>query len=133
MRAVAVLAAVGFVAMAGFQAALALGAPIGRAAWGGNDTRLPRRLRVASAFAGPLFLLAALIILRRSGLRFSPISSTFAQWGTFVLAGLMALSAVANMASKSRWERFLWGPTALALAVLCLLTALSGLRLNQWG
>ena len=133
MRAVAILAAVGFVAMACFQAALALGAPFGRAAWGGTDTRLPRRLRVASLFAAAVFLLATLVILRRSGFRFSPVSSAFAQWGTFVLAGVMALSGILNAASKSRWERFLWGPTALTLAILCFVTAQSGSHLVRWG
>ena len=133
MRAVAICAAVGFIAMACFQAALALGAPLGRAAWGGTDTRLPRRLRVASAFAAAVFLLATLVILRRSGFRFPPISFAFAKWGTFVLTALMALSGILNVASKSRWERFLWGPTAVILAVLCLVTSQSGSHPVRWG
>ena len=47
----AVAAAAGFLAIAAFQAALALGAPLGRAAWGGIHARLPVKLRIASAFA----------------------------------------------------------------------------------
>lgn len=133
MRAVAILAAVGLVAMACFQLALALGAPLGRAAWGGTDARLSRRLRVASTFSAAVFLCGALVVLRRSDFRFSPIPSTFAHFGTFVLTGLMALSGILNVASKSRWERFFWAPTALTLAVLCFVTSRSGPHLVRWG
>ena len=66
-RGVAVAAAVGFLVIAIFQAALALGAPLGRAAWGGTRTHLPTGLRIASAAAVVFWLLAALIVLGRAG------------------------------------------------------------------
>ncbi len=122
----AVAAAVGFVAIAVFQAALAFGAPLGLAAWGGTNERLPRRLRIASAFAVGIWVLAALIILGRAGFQISPLRSSFAQWGTWVLVGVNLLAAIMNFASRSRWERFLWAPVALILAVLCLVVARSG-------
>ena len=43
MRTLAVIAAVGFVAIAVFQAALAFGAPLGRAAWGGTSDPISHR------------------------------------------------------------------------------------------
>jgi hypothetical protein len=133
MRLVAILAAMGFIALALFQGALALGAPLGRAAWGGVDAKLRRGQRVASALSVAVFVLAILVILRRSGWRSSPIPFAFARWATFILAGLMALSTVANLASKSRWERNLWAPTAFALTIFCLLVALSNAHPLQWG
>ncbi len=123
--AVAIMAAIGFLAIAAFQVALALGAPLGRAAWGGAYTRLPRRLRVGSAIAVVVWLVAALIVLARGGLPVVSLPQDVVEWGNWVLVGLSGLGAIANFASSSPWERFGWGPLALILAVLCLILALS--------
>ena len=66
-RAATVAAAVGLLTIAAFQLALALGAPLGRAAWGGTHAQLPPGLRVASAFAFGVWALAALIVLDAPG------------------------------------------------------------------
>lgn len=108
-----------------FQAALALGAPLGRAAWGGTRTHLPRGLRIASAVATVFWALAALIVLGRAEFQISPIPDTVARWGTWVLVGVLLVGALMNFASSSPWERFLWGPLALVLAVLCFVLARS--------
>ena len=63
----AILAAVGFLGIAGFQLALALGAPLGHAAWGGAHRVLPHRLRLASAIAAVVWVTGALIVLGRAG------------------------------------------------------------------
>jgi hypothetical protein len=117
---------VGFAAIACFQAALALGTPLGRAAWGGTNARLPARLRVASLISAGVWVLAALVILGRTSYRVSPVQTGVARWATYVLVGVLALSAIMNTASRSNWERFLWGPVALILAVVCLLVAVGG-------
>jgi hypothetical protein len=122
-RTPAVAAAVGFLAIAVFQLALALGAPFGRAAWGGTHVHLPMGLRIASAFAVGVWVLAALIVLGRVGFQVSPLPSTFVRWGTWILVGALLLGALMNFASPSIWERVLWGPVALILAVLCLVVA----------
>jgi hypothetical protein len=44
-------AAAGFIGLAGFELALALGAPLGRAAMGGTHTYLPAGLRIVAGFA----------------------------------------------------------------------------------
>jgi hypothetical protein len=125
-EAAAVIAAAGFLVIAAFQAALALGAPWGRAAWGGtHGARLPRGLRIASALATGFWVLAALVVLGRAGFDASPLSPEVARWGTWVLVVLLPLGAIMNFASSSRWERFLWGPVALLLAVCCLVLARS--------
>ena len=79
-RDVAVAAAVGFLLIAIFQAALALGAPLGRAAWGGTRTHLPTGLRIASAAAVVFWLLASLIVLGHAGFEISPLSDAVARW-----------------------------------------------------
>jgi hypothetical protein len=121
----AIVAAVGFVAIAAFQVSLALGAPLGRAAWGGAHVRLPTGLRVGSAFAALFWATATVIVLARAGYEVAPIPFTLARWGTWVLVGLLPVGALMNFTSSSPWERFLWGPVALVLAVLCLIIARS--------
>ena len=79
---------IGFSAMLAFQVALAAGAPLGQAAWGGTHAT-ERRYR----------------------------------WATLGLVGILALSALINVASGSHWERYLLAPVALALAVLCAVVA----------
>jgi hypothetical protein len=46
-----VAAAAGFLVIAAFELALALGAPLGRAGWGGGNAELPIGFRSASGFA----------------------------------------------------------------------------------
>jgi hypothetical protein len=117
---VALIAAAGFVIIATFQAALALGAPFGEAAWGGRHVRLPGGLRAASAVAVGVWLLAAVVILARAGLEIVALPADVTTWGAWILVALLGVGAVVNFASSSRWERFGWGPLALFLAALSL-------------
>lgn len=78
------------------QVALALGAPLGKAAWGGqHDGVLPTRLRVASGVAGvvvyPLIIVA---VLAAAG-RWSPGTGREVAWA---LAGLFVVGGLANAA-----------------------------------
>ena len=125
VRIAAVAAAAGFLIQAAFQAAIALGAPLGSASWGGAyDGQLPMGLRIASGVAAGVYVLFALIVLGRGGFRGVPLPYGVLRWGTWVLVGLMCLGALPNLASSSGWERFGWGPLALILAILCLFVAL---------
>jgi hypothetical protein len=123
--AAAVAAAVGFLVIAVFQAALALGAPLGRAAWGGTSAVLPARLRVSSAVAFVIWLVAAAVVLGRAGIEVVSLPRDLLVWGTWALVVLSALGAIVNVASSSPWERFGWGPLAALLAVLSLVVASS--------
>jgi hypothetical protein len=120
-----VLAAAGFLAIAAFQLTLALGAPLGHAAWGGQQARLPTRLRIGSSVAVVIWILAALIVLGRAGFEVSLLPDVVQRWGTWFLVGLLPVGALMNVASSSRWERYLWGPLALILALLTLVVALN--------
>jgi hypothetical protein len=126
VHAAAALAAGGFLLVAVFQIALSLGVPWGRGAWGGvHGDVLPARLRIASAVSAGVLVVAALVVLVRVGyLGNTAIPYGVFRWGTWTLVAAMTLSALANFASSSRWERFLGGPVALLLALLCLVVAL---------
>jgi hypothetical protein len=123
VKTLGVIAAVGFVAIAMFQAALAFGAPLGRAAWGGTRSHLPPGLRVASGIAVVFWSLAAAVVLSRSGVAATFLPDAVARWGTWILVVVSAVGAVMNAASSSPWERYLWAPLALVLAVLCFFVA----------
>ncbi len=129
---IAIVAAVGFAVLALFQAALAFGAPLGRAAWGGMQTTLAVGRRVASAMAVPLWLTAGLVLLGRSEFRFTPVHRAFARWGSLELIGVLVMSALANLLSRSTWERLVWAPMALFLAGTCLVIVNSGPH-AAWG
>jgi hypothetical protein len=86
VRIAAVAAAAGFLVQAAFQAAIALG----RASWGGAyDGQLPMGLRIASGVTAGVYVLAALIVLGRGGVRGLPLPYGVLRWGTWVLAGLL--------------------------------------------
>lgn len=121
----ATLAAIGFLVIGGFQAALALGAPLGRAAWGGANAVLPQRLRVSSAIAAVIWLIGAAVILGRGGVLAVPLPREVLVWGSWVLVVLSALGVLVNVASSSRWERFGWAPLAAVMALLAAIVAAS--------
>ena len=125
MEIAAIVATVALALVAAFQAALALGAPLGRAAWGGqNPGVLPPRLRVASGVAAiVVYPLAILYVLDSAGLAALglPGSGAPAMW---LLTALFLAGTVMNLISPSRPER-IWGPVSGIVAACCVLIALS--------
>ena len=87
--------------------------------------QLPTSLRIASPVTVAVYGLASVVVLRRAGFRIRWISPAVARIGTWVLVVMLTLSALGNFVSPSPWERFLNGPVALGLAVLCLIVARS--------
>ena len=124
-RGAGVAAVVGLLVIVAFQLALALGAPLGRAAWGGAQAELSPKLRVASGMAVVIWLFAVVIVLGRVGIQVVPLPEAVLTWGTWILVVILILGAILNFASSSAWERFLWGPLALLIALLALVVALS--------
>lgn len=124
--AAAYAALVGFSGLALFQALLALGAPFGRLAWGGQVKRLPGILRIGSAVSAAAFLFGALVLLEITG-RSAVLNAPRLLFGTmWVFATLFAFSTLANGMSKSRGEKLLMTPVAAAMCVACAVVA-SGL------
>lgn len=124
MTVAAIIAVALLGAVAVFQLALALGAPFGYAAWGGQHPGvLPRRLRIASGVAAlvvyPIIILTVLDAAALIDADWLPGSGAEMMW---VLTVLFVLGAVANGASRSARERF-WSPVALATAACCAIIA----------
>lgn len=124
-RTAAVSVAIGFVGIACFQVALALGAPLGRAAWGGKQRVLPVRLRIGSAVAAVIWIVGTLIVLGRTGFDVVSLPRSVERWGSWLFFGLLVVGTLMNAVSSSRWERFVWAPVSLVLSVLCFVVARS--------
>ena len=79
---------------------------------------------MASAIAAVIYVAATLIVLCRAGITWPERSNAaLSRWGTWFLAVAMAVGAVPNFASQSRWENVIFGPLALVLAALCIVVA----------
>jgi hypothetical protein len=110
-------------ALAVFQLALALGAPIGRFAWGGQHRVLPTRLRVGSLVSILIYAVIALLALDRAAL-IDVVPDPVSAVGMWVAFGYFVLGIPLNAISRSKPERYTMTPIVAVLAVLSLLVAL---------
>lgn len=108
-----------------FQLALALGAPIGRFAWGGQHTILPTKLRISSLISIILYCVFLVFLWSATNL-IAPISNAaFVTTGVWIIAVYMLLGIAMNAISRGKPERLLMTPVATILAICFLLVALS--------
>lgn len=108
-----------------FQLALALGAPLGRFAWGGGHERLPTGFRIGSVIAIAIYALLAAIALERAGLvRVFPDTS-IASIGIWISLAYLGLGIPMNAISRSKPERYTMTPLVIVLVALVLVIALS--------
>ena len=109
-----------------FQVALAFGAPWGDHAYGGraptSNGFLGPRYRVMSAVAVPILLLASWIVLAKAEL-----VSGGGDWvgvAIWLVFGYLVLNTAANLASRSKIERYGMGLTSALAALGTLVVAL---------
>ncbi len=99
---------------AGFQVAIAAGAPLGAWSWGGaHDGVLPPGLRAASGVAAVAWGAAAAAVATDR-----PRAHAAHRGLHLGLALVSTLGAVANLASPSLPERAVWVPVTAAVAAL---------------
>lgn len=122
---VTLLAAGGVAGMATFQILLAVGLPFGHAAFGGANAVLSAKLRIASALSALVFCAALYIVLERGLFSGGVSASAPIRIGIWVLAAIFGASSLANIVSRSRWERFLMAPLGCALMTCCVVLALA--------
>lgn len=109
-------------ALACFQLALALGAPLGRFAWGGQHRVLPTRMRVGSVAAIVTYAAIAVLALDRAG-TVDVLPERFSTVGMWVVLAYFVLGIAVNAASRSLPERLVMVPVTLVLSALSLLVA----------
>lgn len=113
-------------ALAVFQISLALGAPWGRFAWGGqHEGVLPRGYRIASAVTPFVYVLMAVIALDRASV-IDVVPDAVSGVGMWVIFAFFVLGVLMNAISRSKHERYSATPVAIVLAVAALFLAIGG-------
>jgi hypothetical protein len=108
-----------------FQIALIFGAPIGKFAWGGSNTTLPARLRIASFTSIILYAVFALFIATKSGLVGVIDNQRALDIGMWVFTIYFFIGIAMNAISRSKRERNLMTPVAAILAISFLIVTLA--------
>lgn len=111
-------------ALACFQLALALGAPLGRFAWGGQHRVLPTGMRVGSVVAIATYAAIAVLALDRAG-AVDVLPERFSTVGMWVVLAYFVLGVAVNAASRSVPERLVMVPVTVVLSALSLVVARS--------
>ena len=106
-----------------FQILLALGFPLGRAAFGGTHEVLPSNLRLASILSGLIYSLAIIFVLEKAGVISIVNSPTLTAYALWILFGIFALSTLAQLASRSELEKLIMTPLALTLTIAFFIVA----------
>jgi hypothetical protein len=108
----------------GFQLALALGAPWGELALGGQyPGRLPPLMRAMAVVQAVVLSLLAVIVLSKAGL-ILPEATADSPNVAYIPVVVMAFSAWMNINTRSVRERKLWAPVTIAMLVCALVVAL---------
>ncbi len=107
-----------------FQVLLIAGAPYGKYAWGGAHTILPKNLRISSALSVCLYILFSVTILSRAEiiLESTPKWIDICMW---VFTAYFSVGIIMNALSRSKSERIVMTPVAVALTVCFLYVAVS--------
>jgi hypothetical protein len=102
-----------------FQILLALGYPLGKAAWGGYYTELPAGLRLASVLTAALYAAFISITLASARMVRAPFGPRFIRLSLWTLTALFFLGTLMNLASQSVLERTIMTPLAFMLSICC--------------
>lgn len=114
---IAHLYATATVAIAFFQVALILGAPLGRYTQGGqHEGALPMSGRIIAAVSIPVVLFQGLAILSAAGFP----GLEWPRWTGWVALAVTLVSTVLNWITPSKPERAVWGPVMLVLSAMAL-------------
>lgn len=106
-----------------FQLSLALGAPLGRFAWGGRHRVLPARLRIGSAVSILIYALIGVIAWDRVR-AIDVFGEPFSEVAMWVVFGYFVLGILMNAISRSKPERLTMVPVTIVLSVLAFFIAM---------
>ena len=124
MTIAAIIFAVLCLVVIAFQFALILGAPWGEYTMGGQlKGALPPSRRVAAGVQILILILFAQVALTRSGL-ILPGFYSFSRVAIWFIIAFFVLGSIMNWISKSKKERYLWGPVNVTLLALSIFLAL---------
>jgi hypothetical protein len=119
-----IVAAIVLGAIVLLQLLLAAGLPLGHLAWGGRHRVLPPPRRIGSVVSAALLGGAAWVALAAAGVvRGAGPDASWPRIACWVLAGLLAVNTLGNLASSSRAERLVMTPLTVVLVACFVLLA----------
>ena len=108
-----------------FQVALALGAPWGRYAMGGQfPGRFPPPMRVAAMIQAVLLVGLAAIVASEAGLLASDLARAL-PWLIWLPVAVSGIALVLNVITPSAGERMIWAPVTGLMLLASLVVALT--------
>ena len=115
------------IAQAGLVVAMAYWASGGQrwlhSHWGGFYDELPIRLRISDAVSGTVFAIGIVVAVVQGWSADPPGYLTAVAWA---FGGLLGISGVMNLASSSKYERYVFAPLAIVLALCWIVVARGG-------
>lgn len=119
----ALIGALLFFAIAIMTTLVACGLPLGEFTMGGQYKVLPPKYRVAAVASIVIQLFAMVIILQAGGLLTFLFSAETTQYICFFFAAYLSFNTILNFLSKSKKERNVMTPLALAASICYWVTA----------
>lgn len=119
-----------FFAIVIMTALVACGLPLGEFTMGGHYKILPTKFRVVAVFSIVIQLFAMVIVLQTGGFLTLMFSANITRYICFFFAAYLSLNTIMNLLSKSKKEKFVMTPLALAAAICFWITA-SQMQLSQ--
>lgn len=107
------------VGLIAFQAAIVLGAPLGKYAYGGQSKgKLPNKLRITSAISVLVLLAMVGHLLAQAGIFTPLLSANLNEKANYAIVAFFALGTLVNLISRSKVERNIWTPFSLIATIL---------------
>ena len=108
-----------------FQVAIALGAPLGKYAYGGqNIGRLPNKLRITSVISVLVLLAIQGHLITQVGIFPELLSADQGKIANYAILAFFAIGTLVNLVSRSKAERNIWTPFGLVATMLSVLITL---------
>src|SRR5690606_7504759 len=123
MTLAAIIAVTTLALLAVFQLLLALGAPLGSFAWGGQHRILPVKLRIGSLVSIAIYAVFAALILSASSIWAILPNGAYLDIVLWILFAYTIVGTIMNAASRSKPERYTMTPMTLLRAVSIFIVA----------
>ena len=104
-----------------FQLLLAAGLPFGKMAWGGENAKLSKKLRISSFISSLILVYASVVLLEKAGLVNIIDNNTAINISAWIYVFVFGLSTMGNITSKSKYEKIVMTPVAIYLVVAFLI------------
>jgi len=90
-------------------------------AWGGENAKLSKKLRISSFISSLILVYASVVLLEKAGLVNIIDNNTAINISAWIYVFVFGLSTLGNITSKSKYEKIVMTPVAIYLVVAFLI------------